>query len=86
MITANSTPAVHAGEEQSSAQAATQQYWFTNHPEYDGKSVVELVVTNERSNFAMRAGDVVYVAEIRRHVLTDLDLDAAARAVIGPQS
>jgi hypothetical protein len=82
MITANSTLAVHAGEERSALAAVPRQYWFTNHPEYDGKSVAELVVANERANFAMRAGDVVYVAEIRRHVLTDDDLNAAAHAVI----
>ena len=84
MLAQSNPPAVHAGEDQSSpAACAPAEYWFTTHPEYDAKSVAQLVAQNERGGFAMRAGDAVYVAEIRRHVLTDADLDAAARAVIG---
>jgi hypothetical protein len=82
MITANPKPTAHVGEDRSSPAAAAQQYWFTNFPEYDAKSVAELVVANERDGFAMRVGDAVYVTEIRRHILTDADLDAAARVAI----
>jgi hypothetical protein len=82
MLSEKVTPAAHAGEEQSSPATAAQQYWFTNFPEYDAKSVAELVLANERGGFAMRVGDAVYAAEIRRHVLTDSDLDGAARIAI----
>lgn len=82
MLAQTNLPAAHVGEDQSSPAAVAQQYWFTNFPEYDAKSVAELVVANERDGFAMRVGDAVYVAEIRRHVLTDSDLDAAARVAI----
>ena len=82
MLAQTNLPAAHVGEDQSSPAAVAQQYWFTNFPEYDAKSVAELVVANERGGFAMRAGDVVYIAEIRRHTLTDVDLDAGARVAI----
>lgn len=84
MLAQSNPPAVHAGKDQSSqAVGAPAQYWFTTHPEYEAKSVADLVVQNERDGFVMRPGDAVYVAEIRRHVLTEDDLNAAARAVIG---
>jgi hypothetical protein len=84
MLAQSNAPAVHAGENQSSpATSAPGQYWYTTHPEYEAKSVADLVANNHRGGFEMRVGDAVYVAEIRRHVLTDADLNAAARAVIG---
>jgi len=87
MLAQSNPPAVHAGEDRSSpAAGAPAQYWFTGHPEYEAKSVADLVRQNVQIGFAMRAGDAVYVAEIRRHVLTDDDLNAAARAVIGGEA
>ncbi|MFC3457219.1 hypothetical protein [Massilia haematophila] len=71
------------GEEQSSPGAAPAQHWFINRPESDATSLTDLVIAENRKNDWLRAGDVVYVAEIRRHTLTDADLDTAARAVIG---
>ena len=76
------TPA-QTGEEQSSPVAASAQHWFINRPESDATSLTELVIGENRKNDWLRAGDVVYVAEIRRHILTDADLNTAARAVIG---
>ena len=82
MLAQTNLPAAHVGEDQTSSVVAAQQYWFTNFPEYDAKSVADLVLANERGGFAMRVGDAVYAAEIRRHVLTDADLDGAARIAI----
>jgi hypothetical protein len=75
----NITP-VHAGEDQSStARFAPVQGYSINHVETDAQTLVELVIDNDW----LRAGDVVYVITINRIVLTDSDLNAAARAVIG---
>ena len=163
MITANSTLAVHAGEEQSSGLVATTlpagsryfrsqapvaapvQCWSTNNEAFESETLSSLVIMNDW----LRAGDIVYVGDqqtialsalataddvvsfmahrakvlagvkaegyphvgekekklltaaiagwialccpptffgvenIRKHTLTDLDLDAAAREVIG---
>jgi hypothetical protein len=114
MITAESLPVAHAGEDQASsefaarsahlesvlagvqaAQAATQssteaqaptQYWSIDHPEYDATSLAELITADNYKNDWLRAGDVVYIAEIRRHVLSDADLDSVARAVIASEA
>lgn len=77
MITANPNPAAHAGEAQVSPLA--DRHFFINRPEVDADSLTELIVGNQW----LRAGDAVYVADIRRHVLTEADLDEAVRAVIG---
>ena len=75
----NITP-VHAGEDQSStARFAPVQGYSINPVKSDAQSVVELVIDNDW----LRAGDVVYVTTTSRIVLTDSDLNAAARAVIG---
>ena len=83
MLAQQITPAAQTGEEQSSPGAAPAQHWFINRPESDATSLTDLVIGENRKNDWLRAGDVVYVAEIRRHILTDADLDTAARAVIG---
>ena len=79
MITGFMQPAAHAGEAQVSPTAAPALNFFINRPEVDADSLTELIVGNQW----LRPGDAVYVAEIRRHILTDADLDEAARAVIG---
>jgi hypothetical protein len=78
MITVNPNPAAHAGEAQVSPPA-TDRHFFINRPEVDADSLTELIVGNQW----LRPGDAVYVAEIRRHVLTEADLDEAVRSVIG---
>ena len=79
MLAEKLTPAAHAGEAQVSPTAAPALNFFVNRPEVDADSLTELIVGNQW----LRPGDAVFVAEIRRHVLTDADLDVAARAVIG---
>lgn len=75
----NITP-VHASEDQSSAaRFAAVQGYSINQVESDAQTLVELVIDNDW----LRAGDVVYVTTTSRVVLTDSDLNAAARAVIG---
>lgn len=78
MLSENLNPAAHAGEAQVSA-TAPDRHFFINRPEVDADSLTELIVGNQW----LRPGDAVYVAEIRRHVLTEADLDEAVRAVIG---
>ena len=79
----HNTPAVHAGEAQSSpgAEAAIRQ-WSTEPPEPEAHSLSELASAHQW----LRPGDVVYTVDVRRHTLTESDLNAAARAVIGGES
>lgn len=80
MLAQQIPPASHAGEGQSSVAAAASFIAFsTMQPEPEAASLNELVIGNDW----LRAGDAVYITETRRHVLTDADLNAAARAVIG---
>jgi len=80
MLAQSNPPAMHTGEDQSSPAAVTAVLAYSvNQPESDAASLNELVIENSW----LRTGDAVYITETRRHVLTDLDLDAAARAVIG---
>ncbi|MEH6434322.1 hypothetical protein [Massilia sp. DD77] len=73
-------PAVHAGEDQSSIQPGRMpQFWSINPPEPEANSLAELA----SENGWLRVGDVVYVTTSFRHTLTDADLNAAARALIG---
>jgi len=93
MLAEKTTPTSHAGEDQSSGAgefAARTSHWsnvqaglsyFINRPEVDAESLSQLIVGNDW----LRPGDIIHVAEIRRHILTDDDLNAAARAVIGAQ-
>ena len=78
MLAEKLTPAAHAGEAQVSP-TAIDCHFFINRPEVDADSLTELIVGNQW----LRPGDAIYVAEIRRHILTDADLDVAARAVNG---
>jgi len=48
----------------------------------EAETLNQLVIENDW----LRAGDIVYITETRRHTLTDADLNAAARAVIGGES
>lgn len=92
MITANSTSAVHAGEEQSScpasaaelagsryfrfepvaaapaATAAPVQCWSTNNEAFEAETLSSLIITNDW----LRAGDIVYVGEQQTIALSDL--------------
>lgn len=80
MVSQQLSPAVHAGEDRSSPPAAapvTSYAVLAIEPE--AATLNELVIENDW----LRAGDHVYIVEVRRHTLTDADLDAAARAVIG---
>lgn len=79
MLTQSTIPEAHGSEVQASAVAGASQYWSTAHPEYDARSLPELAQQMQW----LRPGDVVYVAEVRRHTLTEEDLNQAARAVIG---
>lgn len=81
MLTQSTIPEAHGSEVQASTVAGASQYWSTDHPEYDAKSLAELA--SQQANQWLRPGDVVYVSEVRRHVLTEGDLNQAARAVIG---
>lgn len=79
----HNTPAVHAGEDQASprAEEAIRQ-WSTEPPEPEAHSLSELASAHQW----LRPGDVIYAVDVRRHTLTESDLNAAARAVIGGES
>jgi len=80
MLAQSNPPAVHAGEDQSSPPAAAPAVTYSVEPhEPDAASLNDLVIGNDW----LRAGDIIYITETRRHTLTDADLNAAARAVIG---
>lgn len=80
MLAQSNTPAVHAGEDQSSGTRFAPVVGYSVNPvETDAQSLTELVIDHDW----LRAGDVVYVTTTSRIVLTDADLNAAARAVIG---
>jgi len=79
MLAQSNPPAVHAGEDHSSPGAAPVTFYTVEPIEPEAATLNELVIENDW----LRAGDVVYITETRRHTLTDADLNAAARAVIG---
>lgn len=83
MLAQSNPPAAHAGEDRSSPKTAIAvRAFFIAPPSPDANSMQDLVIRNDW----LRAGDVVYITETRRHTLTDADLNAAARAVIGGEA
>ena len=105
MLAEKSTPAAHAGEDQSSPEFAARlahhcktmqgiqaarlevvtdsviaQAWSTKLPAIDNAPLTAVIL---RQAHKPAVGDVVYVTEVRRHVVTNDDLNAAAHAVIG---
>lgn len=56
------------------------QAWSTKLPIIDNAPLTAVIL---RQSHKPAVGDVVYVTEVRRHVVTNADLNAAARAVIG---
>jgi hypothetical protein len=108
MLSQQTIPAAHAGEEQSSGafaarlahhnntmagisaarrenrpDTAISRAWSFKLPAIDNVTLTAAILQQPRT---VRAGDVVYVTEVRHHVVNDDDLDAAARAVIGSAS
>lgn len=80
MLAQSNPPAVHVGEKRLSAQdPVLEQRWSITPPQHGAKSLADLAQIRQW----LRPGDVVYVVETHRHVLTEDDLNAAARAVIG---
>jgi hypothetical protein len=76
MLTQEIGTASHAGEGQSSVEAVDRRFSvFSYHGVY---SLAKLVGCRPY----LKAGDVIYVAEIRRHVLTNAELAAAAGTAI----
>ena len=83
MLAQEKASAVHAGVSQSSPSGCQPAMSYaTEPPEPEAKSLNQLVIDNDW----LRAGDIVYITETRRHTLTDADLNAAARAVIGGEA
>ena len=90
MLAQSNPPAVHGGEDRSSPEFAERSahwasaqagldHWSRVRPVCGVPSLAELAEHEQ----TLRAGDIVYITQVRRHVLTDDDLNAAARAVIG---
>lgn len=73
MLTQQTPPAVHGGEEQSSAAApVAEKCWSTNDEQFEAESLSGLIMANDW----LRAGDIVYVGDKKQSVLSDL-IDAA---------
>ncbi len=83
MLAQSNPPAVHAGEDQSSPPACLSAISYATEPREprasEAATLNQLVIDNDW----LRAGDAVFIIETCRHTLTDADLNAAARAVIG---
>lgn len=80
MLAHEITPAVHVGEETSSARSPiVEQRWSITPPQHGAKSLSDLAKIRQ----FLGPGDVVYITCVHRHTLTEADLNAAARAVIG---
>lgn len=80
MLAQEIAPASQAGEDRALAPDAKPIVTYSvNLPELEADSPSDLVMGNDW----LRAGDVIYVSEIRRHVLTEADLNPAPRAMIG---
>jgi len=62
------------------AEVVIAQAWSVKPPAVDNSSLTAAILEQKHK---MLAGDVLYVTEVRRHVVTDADLNAAAHAVIG---
>ena len=86
MLAQSNLPAVHAVKDQSSPPACLPAISYATEPRERGADEVETLNALVIENDWLRAGDIVYITETRRHTLTDADLDAAARAVIGGES
>ena len=56
------------------------QAWSVKLPVIDNAPLTPVILAQKHQ---MLAGDIVYVTEVRRHVVTDADLNAAARVEIG---
>lgn len=92
MLAHEKPSAVHAGEDQSSPEFAARQahwhstqrgldeYWSRLRPNGGAPTLAELAAKEQ----TLRPGDHVFIT--RRHVLTEDELNAAARAMIGGQS
>ena len=83
MLAQEKPSAVHAGEDQSSPPGCLRAISYATEPREPGASEAatlnQLVIDNDW----LRVGDAIFITETRRHTLTDADLNAAARAVIG---
>lgn len=80
MLAQEIAPASQAGEDHVSPKpAAPFVAYSVTQPEPEAGSINDLVFDNDW----LRPGDAIYITETRRHILTENDLNAAARAVIG---
>jgi hypothetical protein len=79
----NTLAGIAAARREARPDTAIAQAWSFKLPPIDNVTLTAAILQQARK---VRAGDVVYVTEVRHHVLNDADLDAAARVVIGSAS
>jgi hypothetical protein len=79
----NTLAGIAAARRQARRDTAIAQAWSFKLPAIDNVTLTAAILQQPRT---VRAGDVVYVTEVRHHVVSDDDLDAAARAVIGSEA
>lgn len=71
---------IQAARLEAVTDSVISQAWSTRLPAIDNAPLTAVIL---RQSHKPAVGDVVYVTEVRRHVVTNADLHAAARAVIG---
>lgn len=74
---------IAAARRESRPDTVIARAWSFKLPIIDNVTLTAAIL---RQKGRPRTGDVVYVTEVRHHVLNDDDLDAAARTVIGAES
>jgi hypothetical protein len=79
----NTMAGINAARRENRPDTAVSQAWSFKLPPIDNVTLTAAILQQPRT---VRAGDVVYVTEVRHHVVNDADLDAAARAVIGSEA
>jgi hypothetical protein len=79
----NTMAGIAAARREARPDTAISRAWSFKLPAIDNITLTAAILQHPRT---VRAGDVVYVTEVRHHVVNDADLDAAARAVIGVES
>jgi hypothetical protein len=75
----NTMRGIAAARREARPDTAISRAWSFKLPAIDNVTLTAAILQQSRT---VRAGDVVYVTEVRHHVVNDDDLDAAARAVI----
>jgi hypothetical protein len=79
----NTLAGIAAARRENRPDTVIARAWSLKLPVIDNVTLTAAILQQKHK---VLAGDVIYVTEVRHHVLNDDDLDAAARMVIGAES